>query len=213
MENPSDSRLSRALDCGAAAIARMGEWSPRKALVMLFLLNIITISPLVYAHDALDNPERVNLTDLYLFRDRAQTIADGDLLYRDTDNATVTPPGINYLLVPPLLLGDTMVAWELYFATFNFLTAAVLFFILRKIEPRMAFLGAGLYVTSPFSFFTAISMIQDDTILPLFVALAVLALMHQRHVVTAGWIGLGTAIKMFPVLVAPLLVWTAPDRP
>lgn len=211
-DNPFSSLLKRADGLLSRATEKTEGWTVSQALLALFILNLLTVTPLIIGHHVLAHPDRGTYSDLYLFRDRAQTIVDGDLLYRDTDNATMTPPGINYLLVPPLLLGDHMVVWELWFSLFNFLTAAVLYYILREFKPELAFVGAGLYVTSPFAFFTAISMIQDDTIIPLFVALATLYLVRNRHVISATWVGLGLVVKMFPVVTAPLLLISARDK-
>jgi hypothetical protein len=204
--NPLPQSLKQLFEKLSAVLAKTEKWSTPQALTALFILNIIVVAPLVIGHHMIGNPERESLSDLHLFRDRAETIADGDLLYRDTDNATVTPPGINYLLVPPFLLGDTVVIWELWFALFTFLTAAVLFFIIREFEPSLALMGAGLYITNPFSFFTSIGMIQDDTIIPLFVALAMLYLIRRKHTISGTWIGLGSIVKMVPAITAPLLV-------
>ena len=140
-----------------------------KRLFVLFFVTYLCATPLMLGYAIADDPERLEKTDIPIFRDRVETILDGEWLYEDTEKITVTPPLINYLLVPAVLLGDTLLVWELWFTFFIFLSSVLLFYI---IEPhfgtRSALSASMLFASSPFAFFTSVAMVQDDAIIVVF---------------------------------------------
>jgi len=187
--------------------------SSNKSIVLFLFLFTATISaPMLIGYQIDNDPTRGENKDIEIFRDRAQTILDGELLYRDTEKITVTPPLINYLFTPVLILGDSLLMWMVWFAFFLFLTSAVLFFILESyFDRRLAIAGSMIYSASPFGQFTSIAMLQDDSIIVFFLALSFLFLTRKRWYLAATTFGLGTMTKLFPALCAPL-AFTAPEK-
>ena len=187
--------------------------SSNKSIVFFLFLFTATISaPMLIGYQLDNDPTRGENKDIEIFRDRAQTILDGELLYRDTERVTVTPPLINYLFTPVLILGDSLLMWMSWFAFFLFLTSAVLFFILDAyFDRRLAIAGSMIYSASPFGQFTSVAMLQDDSIIVFFLALSFLFLTRKRWYLAATAFGLGTMTKLFPALCAPL-AFAAPDK-
>lgn len=186
---------------------KIGQFSNKKVILFLFLFTFTISAPMLIGFGIDNDPTREQNKDIQLFRDRAQTILDGDLLYRDTEMITVSPPIINYLFTPVLLLGDTLFLWSSWFALFLFLTSVVLFFFLEPwFDRRVAIAGSMLYSSSPFGQFTSIAMLQDDAIIVTFLALSMLFLSRKRWYLAAATLGLGTMTKLFPALCSPLAV-------
>lgn len=178
-------------------------------LSILFLANLLVTVPLLMATVHTMDADRAQTTDIRLFSDRSGTILRGEWLYRDTTYETLTPPLINLLLVPPNLAGDDVVHYGAYFGLFGFLVAITLYLGLRRYGATLAFGVALAYVASPWGYLTASRMTQDDTIIPLFVALAYLALLHGRRRSASALVGLGTMVKAFPAVAAPILFFSA----
>lgn len=186
---------------------KIGQFSDKKVILFLFLFTFTISAPMLIGFGIDNDPTREKNKDIQIFRDRAQTILDGDLLYRDTEMITVSPPIINYLFTPVLLLGDTLFLWSSWFALFLFLTSVVLFFFLEPwFDRRVAIAGSMLYSSSPFGQFTSIAMLQDDAIIVTFLALSMLFLSRKRWYLAAATLGLGTMTKLFPALCSPLAV-------
>ena len=186
--------------------------SNKSIVLFLFLFTATISAPMLIGYTVDNDPSRAEDKDIEIFRDRAQTILDGNLLYRDTERITVTPPLINYLFTPVLLLGDSLLMWMVWFAFFLFLTSVVLFFILEAFfDRRLAIAGSAMYSASPFGQFTSVAMLQDDSIIVFFLALSLLFLTRERWYLAAAAFGLGTMTKLFPALCAPL-AFTAPDN-
>ena len=99
--------------------------STTRITLILFIVTFAAASPIIIGYEAKDRPNRESISDIDIFRDRANTILDGDLLYSDTDMVTMTPPLINYLMAPAIIFGDTVVVWELWFTFFVFLTFVI----------------------------------------------------------------------------------------
>lgn len=182
-----------------------------RALLWLLLADLAVALPLVAAMHAGADAGREDRTDLHLFRDRAGTILEGDWLYADTDHVTLTPPLINYILTVPMLAGDTLVAWEVYLSLWTFAVGAVLFLGLRTVHRGLAFTTSLVYVTSPFGYTTSVAMVQDDTIVPVFVAASFVLLLQAHHIRSGFWSGLGTMVKAWPGIAAPVIFLSAPS--
>lgn len=184
---------------------RIEKMPQSRRLFVLFLVTYLCATPLMLGYAIADDPERLEKTDIPIFRDRVETILDGEWLYEDTEKITVTPPLINYLLVPAVLLGDTLVIWELWFTFFIFLSSVLLFYIIEpNFGTRSAISASMLFASSPFAFFTSVAMVQDDAIIVVFLLLAFLFLARLMWLSAAVVFGLGTMTKLFPALCAPL---------
>jgi hypothetical protein len=185
--------------------------STRKIVILLFIITFATAAPVIIGYEVQDRPLREPFSDINIFRDRANTILAGELLYSDTEMETMTPPVVNYLMTPAILLGDTVPIWELWFTFFVFMTSIVLFFILEPLAGRrLGFAGALTYAASPFGWYTCVAMIQDDAIIVVFIALTILFLAKEKWGWAAASVSLGTMTKMFPAIISPL-VFLAPD--
>ncbi len=184
---------------------RIEKMPQSRRLFVLFLVTYLCATPLMLGYAIADDPERLEKTDIPIFRDRVETILDGEWLYEDTEKITVTPPLINYLLVPAVLLGDTLIIWELWFTFFIFLSSVLLFYIIEpNFGTRSAISASMLFASSPFAFFTSVAMVQDDAIIVVFLLLAFLFLARLMWLSAAVVFGLGTMTKLFPALCAPL---------
>ncbi|MFL2984981.1 MAG: glycosyltransferase 87 family protein [Candidatus Poseidoniaceae archaeon] len=192
-----------------AFFERKSKSSNKSIVLFLFLFTATISAPMLIGYQIDNDLNRSENKDVDIFRDRAQTILDGDLLYRDTEKITVTPPLINYLFIPVLLLGDSLLMWMAWFAFFLFLTSAVLFFVLDSyFDRRLAIAGSMIYSASPFGQFTSVAMLQDDSIIVFFLALSLLFLIRKRWYLAASAFGLGTMTKLFPAICAPLAAAT-----
>jgi len=184
---------------------RLETFSNKKIYLVLLFLTFIICAPMVIAYEIENDSARVEHKDLDIFRDRAETILDGDLLYRDTDYVTLSPPIINYLFVPAVLLGNTALVWVCWFAMFVFLSSVILYQILIIFfEKRYAIAGSVFFIVSPFSMYTTIMMMQDDAIIVSFLLLALLFIVRKSWYKAAAVFGLGAMTKVFPALCAPL---------
>ena len=90
---------------------KLGRLSNKNVVLFLFLFTFTISAPMLIGFEMGDDVSREENKDIKIFRDRAQTILDGELLYRDTEMITVSPPVINYLFLPVLILGDTLLLW------------------------------------------------------------------------------------------------------
>ena len=184
---------------------RLETFSTKKIYAGLFLLTFLICAPILIAYEVEDDPARVEHKDLDIFRDRAETILEGDLLYRDTEYVTLSPPIINYLFLPAVLLGNTAFIWVCWFAMFVFFSSVILHQILISFfEKRYAIAGSVFFIVSPFSMYTTIMMMQDDAIIVSFLLLTLLFIIRKSWYKAAAVFGLGTMTKVFPALCAPL---------
>ncbi len=184
---------------------RLETFSTKKIYAGLFLLTFLICAPILIAYEVENDAARVEHKDLDIFRDRAETILEGDLLYRDTEYITLSPPIINYLFLPAVLLGNTAIIWVCWFAMFVFFSSVILHQILISFfEKRYAIAGSVFFIVSPFSMYTTIMMMQDDAIIVSFLLLTLFFIIRKSWYKAAAVFGLGTMTKVFPALCAPL---------
>jgi hypothetical protein len=140
--------------------------------------------------------------------DRVNTILGGGLLYKDV--YTTTPPLINFLLIPPVLLSGLFghanpwgtLSFMAYFSLFNLFTAYVLLYMAQ--DRREGYRSALYYLLNPFTFGNSLLRRQDESILAFFFALALLFVLHQRHWRANIVIGLTLLVKLTGVLMMPI---------
>ena len=190
---------------------RLMELPHRKKLLVLLLLATLLLSAFItvdrlYVDPAVNTDPSTDHTDNQLYIQRAQTILDGRLLYRDVD--TQTPPLINYLLVPPVAAGGSALAFEIYFSIFIVLTALSLYHFLSRIDDRKAFAGALMFLFIPSTLVIPTFARQDEAIVVLFFLLPLLSMVvSRRRWLYAAGAALGVWIKMHSVfLIPPFLV-------
>jgi hypothetical protein len=183
----------------------------RKKMLVLLLLSLLLLSIFItadrfYVDAAVNTDPETDHTDNQLYIERAQTILDGNLLYRDVD--TRTPPLINYLLVPPVAAGGTALAFEIYFSMFIVLTTLSLYHYLSRVDDQKAFYGALAFLLLPSTLVIPSFARQDESIVVLFFLLPLLSMVaSQRRWLYSAGAALGVWIKMHSVfLVPPFLI-------
>lgn len=188
-------------------IAPMDAW--RKLAIYAVLTLVIYGSMILVDEAFLVSAIDPDLThpDLDVYRERTQVILDGGLLYRDTPHATQTPPIINLLLVPPMLFGGAELdwVWSVYFSMFAFLLAALIYLSLRHMDEMKAFLAGGVVLLSPYTIVES-GTAQDESIVAFVFMLGVVLMFLKRRDAASAAIGVGIWTKMFPILLAPILI-------
>jgi hypothetical protein len=147
--------------------------------------------------------------------ERAETILEGRLLYRDV--FTTTPPLMNYLLVPPTLVSRAFghtnpwatLAFMSYFSLFNLLAAFVLLSLPR--DPSEGLHAAVCFLCNPLTFGNAILRRQDESVLVFFFGLALLLFLHGRTWRAALAIGVTLLVKLSGSLLIPIALLRTRD--
>lgn len=142
------------------------------------------------------------------WRERADAILSGRLLYRDV--FTSTPPLTNYLLLAPSLVarafGDrnpwATLAFMLYFSLFNLSAAVILW--RGAATPAEGWWAAAAFLLNPLTFGNAILRRQDEAILTCFFALSLALLARRRWLSSALAIGAAMLVKLTGVLLIPV---------
>lgn len=140
--------------------------------------------------------------------ERAETILDGDLLYRDV--WTTTPPLVNFLLVPPTLMSKlsghtnpwSTLSFMIYFSVFNLFTAYSLLHM--DSSKREGYLSGLYFLLNPLTFGNSVLRRQDEPILVFFFSLGLLFLLHQRPWRAGIATGLTMLIKLSGALLIPV---------
>ena len=198
--------LKRMLDIWDGALSKLAPLSVRRKLVVYFFLTLILYGSMIvldntFLVSAID--EDLTHPDLDVYRARTQTILDGGLLYRDVP--TQTPPIINYLLVPPMLLGGAEFdwVWSIYFSFFAFLLSTLIYLSLRRYDEMKAFLAGGIVLLSPYTLVES-GTGEDESLVAFVFMLAVVFMVLQRRNTAGAAIGAGIWTKMFPILLMPV---------
>lgn len=177
----------------------------------IIIAGIITLSFLIYL-DVTVIDKNVNTnpltdhTDNLLYIERAKTIINGGLLYRDV--VTKTPPLINYLLIPPVYFGASPVAFEIYFSFFIMLTAVSIYYFLSSINKKLAYKSSFLFLFIPTVLATSTFCRQDESITVFFFTFPLLLLYgREKKFLYSIFSSIGIWIKMHPIfLVPPFLI-------
>ena len=176
----------------------------------LFVVYLI-VAFLVYAplghYGVLDGTlDQASFSDPWI--DRAETILGGGLLYRDV--YTTTPPLINFLLIPPVLLSGLFghrnpwvtLSFMTYFSLFNLFTAYALLYMAK--ERKEGYRSALYFLLNPFTFGNSLLRRQDESILVFFFSLALLFLLHRRHWWAGVAVGATLLVKLSGALIMPI---------
>ncbi len=143
-------------------------------------------------------------SDCGIFIERAKTILEGKLLYRDVP--TYTPPLINYLMAIPVAVSPTCYSLEIFFSIFNLLSSLLIFYTIKRFDEKLAFYSAILYTIHPLTYVTSIG-VQDEPITVFFILLSLYFLMSRKRDAAAISIGFGIWVKIFPGLLLPILLF------
>ncbi|MCD6171217.1 MAG: hypothetical protein J7J36_02205 [Thermoplasmata archaeon] len=173
----------------------------------ILLAGIITLSILIFMDvtfidkDINDNPA-TDHTDNALYIERAKTIIDGKLLYKDI--ITRTPPLINYLLVPPVYFGGSPLAFEIYFSFFILLTTLAIYHFLAILNKKLAYMSAISFFFIPTTLATPTFCRQDESIVVFFFILPLLILYSSGKKYAYSLISsIGVWIKMHSIFMIP----------
>lgn len=194
------------------ALQRLWSLSEGKRVATLFAVAILFYSILMLAMVATDfggvlvaeySDEAVRThPDVRHYQERTQGILDGKIPYLDFYSES--PPLIMYMMVPAALMGNTLEAYAVLFTAYVFLTAGLLYALLRNRDEKAAFLITAVFLLNPITWATAVIFVQDETVVALFYALPVLLLMLGRAQGAALVATVGALTKVFSAVLVPL---------
>jgi uncharacterized membrane protein len=119
---------------------------------------------------------------------------------------TETPPIINYALTIPVMLGGSLLAYQVFFALCNIAAALLLYNVLRRWGEEKGSMVALLYLMNPFTLYHATFNPQDEPLVLLFFLLPLAFFLVGRFNRSAVALGVGIWAKMFPLLMLPLFM-------
>ena len=169
------------------------------ALFIAYLLIAhIVLEPLGYY----GTPDQPRFADPWIAR--AETLVGGGLLYRDV--FTTTPPLINFLLIPPVMVSGRFghrnpwatLSFMTYFSLFNLFTAYALLYMAK--DRKEGYRSALYFLFNPLTFGNSLLRRQDESILVFFFSLALLFLWHQKHWKASIAVGLTLLVKLWGAL-------------
>ncbi len=140
--------------------------------------------------------------DVRYYQDRASNLLEGKIPYLEFYSES--PPLIMYAFIPAALMGNSPEAYALLFSFYVFLTAALMYAVLRRRDERGALLATSLFLLNPISLGTALILVQDEAAVTLFYAVPVLLMLlgwGRLSVITAT---LGALTKVFSAVLLPL---------
>jgi 4-amino-4-deoxy-L-arabinose transferase-like glycosyltransferase len=193
-------RLGLDLPVGKGANVIGNKYARRILVVFVALfaaylaVALVVLEPVGYY----GTPEESGFTDPWI--ERVETILSGGLLYRDV--FTTTPPLINFLLIPPVLLSGLFdhqylwatVSFMAYYSIFNLFAAYALLY--TPDDRKEGYRSALIFLLNPLTFGNSLLRRQDESILVFFLALAVLFFVHRRPAMTGVAMGLGSLVKL-----------------
>lgn len=184
----------------------------RYSLRILGVFGALFVAYLLVAHFVLEPMGYYGTLDQPRFADpwiaRAETILSGGLLYRDV--FTTTPPLINFLLIPPVLLSGLLghrnpwatLSFMAYFSLFNLFAAYALLYAAKEREE--GYRHALYFLLNPLTFGNSLLRRQDESILVFFFALALLFFLHEQHWRAGVAVGLTLLVKLSGALMIPI---------
>jgi hypothetical protein len=185
----------------------------REKIIALVLFGALLHGSLIAidhaAHDWLPGIDYSRGPDVPIFRERAETILSGGLLYQDVH--TETPPVINYVLVIPVLMGGSVLVYQWFFAMCNIGAALLLYRAWRGRDEETASMVAVLYLMNPFTLYHATFNPQDEPLVLLFFLAPLTLFMAGRLKRSSIALGIGIWAKMWPVLLIPLYLLKGRD--
>ena len=140
--------------------------------------------------------------------ERAETILNGGILYRDVD--TTTPPLMNYLLIPPVVIANLLggqnpwatLSFMIYFSLFNLFAAYALFYTATDKEEGHKW--AWYFLLNPLTFGNSVLRRQDEAIQVFFFSLILLFILHHKQWRAGIAMGLSLLIKLTGAIMIPV---------
>jgi hypothetical protein len=201
------------LDKGARVIGSKYVWRILGVFVALFAVYLAVALVFLEPVGYYGTPEESGFTDPWIAR--VETILGGGLLYRDV--FTTTPPLINFLLIPPVLVSGLFdhqylwatVSFMAYYSLFNLFAAYVLLY--TPGDRKEGYRAALYFLLNPLTFGNSLLRRQDESILAFFLALAILFFAHRRRAKAGVAMGLGILVKLTVAPVIPVAFLQARD--
>lgn len=217
------------VETGVETYESAGRWSrlecklrclsPRRKLLTLLLIMAIVYGAFI-ALDGLLLRQVIDQhfaasSDLSIFQERARLILNGGVIYRDVPIGSLpveSPPLINYLFIPPQLIGGDWWAYELWFSFFALMSSLVTYLVLRDWDDHLAFVAAIILLLCPSLVVDATMGLQDEPIVVFFFIVPVLLFLRRnlKGATTTVMIGFWTkflSIILFPVMLLQLPTW------
>jgi hypothetical protein len=174
--------------------------------LVLFIVYLLIAGFVLYPRGYYGTAEEPSYADPWIAR--AETIVKGGRLYEDV--STTTPPLVNFLLVPPVLVSGlfghrnpwSTLSFMVYFSIFNLLTAYVL--LNTEKDREEGYLSALYFLLNPLTFGNSVLRRQDESILVFFFSLGLLSLLHNRRWRASIAIGLAMLVKLSGALLVPV---------
>jgi hypothetical protein len=170
------------------------------------LVYVVIAGLVLYPTGYYGTPAAPSYADPWIVR--AETILSGGSLYQDV--FTTTPPLVNFLLIPPVLVSRlfghsnpwSTLSFMVYFSVFNLFAAFVL--LNTGNDRREGYLSALYFLLNPLTFGNSVLRRQDESILVFFFSLGLLFLLHRRRWRASIAIGLTMLIKLSGALIIPV---------
>ena len=190
----------------------LGDGTASRRVVALFTFALIFYALLMaamlatdfgsaFVHDLSDEAVQTH-PDIPFYQERTEGILEGQIPYLDFYSES--PPLIMYLMLPAALIGNTVAAYALMFSAYVFITAGLIYALLRRKDERTALFASGFFLLNPITWTTAVIFVQDETVVALFYALPVLLLILGRAQGAALVATLGALTKVFSAVLVPL---------
>lgn len=148
--------------------------------------------------------------DLHVYQERTSLILNGGIIYRDLD--IESPPLINYVLLPPQMIGGEWWAYEIYFSFFIILTALSMYLVMHRWNGYRAMLVSLLLLVCPFALQDATWGIQDEPVVAFFYLLPVLLMLIGRKNLASVAAAFGFWTKFLPIIIYPDILVLLKDR-
>jgi len=191
-------------------VERVLSLSPNGKALALVLLAVVLYGGMIAADYAgvrvwLDDSFGPT-PDLPIYQERTSLILNGGIIYRDLD--IESPPLINYMLLPPQIIGGERWAYEAYFSIFPMLTALGMYWVFRPYDDRLAFMSGALYLVCPYALQDATWGVQDEPLVCFFYLLPALIMVTGHPKWSAVALAVGFWTKFLPIVMLPALMAT-----
>jgi len=174
------------------------------AIVLVFDLFMTHILNKEYLSEVTFGLMSGRAPDIEYYRYNSSTILNGGVLYRDI--YTDQPPLIQYLLVFPYAAGGSILAYQIYFSVFNVLSTILLYKFPLTEDKKLEFYASLLFAINPLTPIVAILKVQDESVCVFFFLLPIYFLLKQRLRLAALFLAIGVLVKLFPILLLPILL-------
>ncbi|MEI6796662.1 MAG: hypothetical protein WCK39_07340 [Methanomassiliicoccales archaeon] len=188
---------------------RLEEMSFQRKLLVLLLVGAVLYGGLITVDNVFGVSNSVGTpVDVKYYRERGSAILNGSVPYRDFSSES--PPLIMYLFAIPQAFGGSSAAYQIFFSSFAILTGICFYLLLRRFDDWKAFRAGLLYMLMPYALIEFTFGIQDEAVTTFFFFLPLLFFINHSYVKTAVSAALGFWVKIFNVLLMPIMFFHTP---